>query len=112
MPFAFRRDGHVVHGFIDLLYRAPDGVWTVVDHKTDNVACDEAELRRHARIYHLQMAVYAEAISALTGGTPRAVVVFLRCPAQPVVLDAAELRAELDAVPLRTLVEMLREETS
>ncbi len=52
----------------------------------------------------------AEPMSALINSATGAVVC-LRCRTQPSVPDAAELRAELDAVPLRLHVEMLREDT-
>jgi hypothetical protein len=35
---------------------------------------------------------------------------FLSCPGQPVVLDRTELQAELDAVPLHMLLDLLRED--
>ena len=94
---------------IDLLYRAPDGTWTVVDYKTDRVEADKLEL--HARAYYLQMAVYAEAVAAHAGKVPRVMLVFLHHPNLPIVLKPADLRAELDKVPLKTLIEMLREDT-
>ena len=109
LPFVFQRDSHVIHGVIDLLYRAPDGTWTVVDYKTDRVEADKLEL--HARAYYLQMAVYAEAVAAHAGKVPRVMLVFLHHPNLPIVLKPADLRAELDKVPLKTLIEMLREDT-
>lgn len=108
LPFVYKRDGNVIHGVIDLLYRGTDGVWTVVDYKTDKV--DVENLRAHARTYHLQMAVYAEAVEAQTGREPRVMLVFLRHPDKPVLLSRAELNAELESVPLNTLIEILREE--
>lgn len=110
LPFVYRRDGHVVHGVIDALYRRPDGLWTLVDYKTDYVETPEA-LAAHARMYYLQMAVYAEAVTAQTGKPPRVLLVFLHFPHQPVELDNAALRAELENVPFETITELLTEKT-
>lgn len=109
LPFVFQRDGHVIHGIIDLLYRDSQGRWTLIDFKTDNVP--EAALRAHAQTYHLQMAVYAEAVAAQTGTSPRVQLVFLKYPDKPVTLDAQELADELAAVPLRSIVEAMAEPT-
>lgn len=111
LPFVYQRDGHVIHGYIDLLYRDANGRWTVVDYKTDGVKGDPESLKRQARIYCLQLAVYSEAVAAQTGQTPRAMLVYLHHPDQPVIFDSAELQAELEKVPLQTLIELLSTET-
>jgi ATP-dependent helicase/nuclease subunit A len=111
LPFVYQRDGHVIHGYIDLLYRDAHGRWTVVDYKTDGVKGDRGSLERHARIYCLQLAVYSEAVAAQTGQTPRAMLVYLNHPDQPVTFDPAVLQAELEKVPLHKLIEMLNGET-
>ena len=51
---------------MDVLFRNPaDGVWTILDYKTNQVAAEEveAEIRRHG--YAAQMTLYACAVSRL-----------------------------------------------
>jgi ATP-dependent helicase/nuclease subunit A len=112
LPFVYQRDGHVIHGYIDLLYRDGQGRWTVVDYKTDRVTGGHDGLQEHARIYCLQLAVYAEAVAAQTGQTPRAQLVYLQYPDAPVTFDSEALQSELEKVPLHTLIELLSTETS
>jgi ATP-dependent helicase/nuclease subunit A len=111
LPFVYQRDGHVIHGYIDLLYRDSKGQWTVVDYKTDSVLGGRDGLSNHARIYCLQLAVYAEAVAAQTGQIPRALLVYLKHPDRPIEFDHATLAAELEKVPLYKLIEMLNAET-
>ncbi len=66
----------LVEGYIDLLYRTPDG-FVVVDYKTDAAAGD-AHRRRRAAAYRWQLATYAHAVEVATGiPVLRAVVCFL-----------------------------------
>jgi ATP-dependent exoDNAse (exonuclease V) beta subunit len=75
LPFIFERETHIIHGVMDVLYRAPDGGWTLVDYKTSQVIGASGargrvtvnDLRRHARRYHMQLGVYAEAAQAQLG---------------------------------------------
>ncbi|MYB03957.1 MAG: PD-(D/E)XK nuclease family protein, partial [Acidimicrobiaceae bacterium] len=60
-PFGAR----LVEGYVDLVYRGPDGL-VVVDWKTDSVAGDGGVDAKLAR-YRLQGAAYAAAIEAVTG---------------------------------------------
>ena len=112
LPFVYQRDGHVIHGYIDLLFRDAQGRWTVVDYKTDTVPGGRDGLKSHARIYCLQLAVYAEAVAAQTGQTPRAMLVYLKHPNDPVTFDNTMLQAELEKVPLHKLIEMLSADTA
>ena len=57
-------DGRLLEGYIDLLYRGPDGL-VVVDHKTAATA-DPAELDRRVEGYRIQGASYALIIGATT----------------------------------------------
>ena len=67
---------HLVEGYVDLLYRIPDG-FVVVDYKTDAAPTD-ADRRRLAQTYRLQLATYAHAVEAATGiPVQRAVLCFL-----------------------------------
>ena len=71
-PFGER----LVEGYVDLVYRGPDGL-VVVDWKTDSVAGDDGVDAKLAR-YRLQGAAYAAALEAVTGEqVARMVFVFL-----------------------------------
>ncbi|MYJ80728.1 MAG: hypothetical protein F4046_02760, partial [Acidimicrobiaceae bacterium] len=87
-PFSDR----LVEGYIDLVYRGPDGL-VVVDWKTGAIAGDgAAELAR----YRLQGAAYAAALEAVTGEpVARMVFVFLD-PAGAVERDLPDLPAAVD----------------
>ena len=52
-----------VQGVIDLLIQSADGQWLVIDYKSDRVA--PADVAAHARRYHLQMLLYADAAHRL-----------------------------------------------
>ncbi|NDJ61682.1 MAG: UvrD-helicase domain-containing protein, partial [Chloroflexi bacterium] len=67
VPVVYQTDKRLIHGIIDVLFQRPDGVWVVVDYKTSFVAAqpDMAQLQAHARRYHLQVGVYAQAVAAL-----------------------------------------------
>ena len=54
----------MVRGRIDLLIRE-ESSYLVVDYKTDRVAAEELEARRED--YQTQMAIYREAVTAITG---------------------------------------------
>jgi ATP-dependent exoDNAse (exonuclease V) beta subunit len=89
----------LVEGYIDLLYRGPDGL-VVVDHKTDQVA-GEADTDAKVARYRLQGAAYARALG-LVLGEPVARMVFVFCrPDGPAVErtlpDLAAAMAEVDA---------------
>jgi ATP-dependent helicase/nuclease subunit A len=57
--------GRLVEGYIDLLYRTPDGL-VVVDYKT-SASSDPDELDRRLESYRNQGAAYAAAVAAATG---------------------------------------------
>ena len=57
-------DGRLLEGYIDLLYRGPDGL-VVVDHKTAATS-DPEELDRRVEDYRIQGASYALTVSAST----------------------------------------------
>jgi ATP-dependent helicase/nuclease subunit A len=68
-PISFMHEGVLVDGQIDLAFETADG-WTVVDFKTD------AELGANEDLYRGQVALYAEALAAIT--TKPAAAVILR----------------------------------
>jgi ATP-dependent helicase/nuclease subunit A len=55
--------GDFITGTIDRLYRAPDGLWTVLDYKTDSIS--GAELERRAAVYWAQLDFYAVMVRRL-----------------------------------------------
>lgn len=57
--------GRLLEGYIDLLYRTPEGL-VVVDYKTAAIS-DPAELDRRLESYRNQGASYAAAVEATTG---------------------------------------------
>ena len=67
-------EGTTVEGYIDLLYRRPDGL-VIVDYKTDAVQ-GEADLDAKIARYALQGATYAVAVEEAVG-EPVASMVFL-----------------------------------
>ncbi|PYR08902.1 MAG: hypothetical protein DMG00_14535, partial [Acidobacteria bacterium] len=62
-------DGALVEGVVDLAFEE-NGVWTVVDYKTDRELATEGEDR-----YRRQVALYATAIARATGRPARGVLV-------------------------------------
>ena len=57
--------GSVLEGYVDLLYRSPDGL-VVIDHKTDRVT-DDDDLAAKLAAYRVQLAAYAVAVERATG---------------------------------------------
>ncbi len=66
-PITIIREGTLIDGQIDLAFEGGDG-WTVVDFKTD------AELGAADEVYRRQVALYAEALAAITGQPARATI--------------------------------------
>jgi hypothetical protein len=74
-------DGRLLEGYIDLLYRGPDGL-VVVDHKTAATS-DPDELDRRVEGYRIQGASYALTVAATTAEPVVSGSTFLldsRCP--------------------------------
>ncbi len=89
----------LVEGYIDLLYRTPDGL-VVVDWKTDQVGSPD-ELDAKVARYRLQGASYAAALAAATGEKiSRMTFVFLREDGATEV-DLPDLPAAMDEVVRR-----------
>jgi ATP-dependent exoDNAse (exonuclease V) beta subunit len=63
-------DGMLVEGIVDLAFEE-DGIWTVVDYKTDR------ELAGGEESYRRQVALYAAGISVATGSAARGILVRL-----------------------------------
>ena len=63
-------DGVLIEGVVDVAFRE-EGVWTVVDYKTDR---DLEEAGGAIDVYRRQVALYAEMITRATGEPARAVL--------------------------------------
>ena len=84
----------LVEGYVDLVYRGPDGL-VVVDWKTDTIAGDDGVDAKLAR-YRLQGAAYAAGLEAVTGEqVARMVFVFLD-RAGAIEAELPDLRAAVD----------------
>jgi ATP-dependent exoDNAse (exonuclease V) beta subunit len=72
VPLAAKHAGGIVEGIVDVAYKE-DGVWTVVDFKTDAPELGSRTLSA----YEKQVRVYAEVIETATGCPARASLLFL-----------------------------------
>ncbi|MCA0458895.1 MAG: UvrD-helicase domain-containing protein [Chloroflexi bacterium] len=84
IPFVYQSDKRIIHGILDVLFQRPDGTWVVLDYKTSHVAgyqspADKKLVSDHALRYHLQIGVYAAAVSAQLGGIiPETYIYYIR----------------------------------
>jgi hypothetical protein len=83
----------LLEGYIDLLYRGPDGL-VVVDYKTAATA-EPSELDRRVAGYRLQGAAYAVAVGRATGEAVTRVVFVFLTPAGPVERELPDLDAAI-----------------
>jgi ATP-dependent exoDNAse (exonuclease V) beta subunit len=88
--------GRLLEGYIDLLYRTPDGM-VIVDYKTA-ATNDPTELARRVDGYRLQGASYALAVRQTTGEPIARVVFAFLTPAGPVELDLADIETAVGEV--------------
>ncbi len=86
----------LLEGYVDLLYRGPDGL-VVVDHKTAATA-DPAELDRRVEGYRLQGAAYAVAVGRATGEPVVRVVFLFLTPSGAVERELGDLAAAMAEV--------------
>jgi len=96
-------DGTTIEGYIDLVYRAIDGL-VIVDYKTDAVPDDES-LAAKVESYRIQLAAYAVALEQVLGEpVARCQLVFLREEGSQTVdiadLDTAKTEAAVRAAAL------------
>jgi len=75
LPFVLDTPLGKLHGVIDLLFQDKDGVWHLVEWKTDWV--DEKSLDDKVMEYREQIAVYNSAVQSILGFTPEAHLCFL-----------------------------------
>ena len=88
--------GRLLEGYVDLLYRGPDGL-VVVDYKTA-ATDDPAELDRRLHGYRLQGASYALTVAAATGEPVVRVTFLFLTPSGPVERELDDLDAAVDDV--------------
>jgi ATP-dependent exoDNAse (exonuclease V) beta subunit len=89
-------DGRLLEGYIDLLYRSPEGM-VIVDYKTA-ATDDPAELARRADGYRLQGASYALAVGQTTGEPVHRVVFAFLTPAGAVEVDLDDIEVAIGEV--------------
>jgi len=108
LDFLLKVGPATLRGQIDLLLCGPEGVWRVVDYKSDKLA-DESKcgLAEHSLHHRLQMLIYAMAAGRhLQGPAPQATLYYLRPAASHTFLfDEAALSAGEDE--LTTLLKSL-----
>jgi ATP-dependent helicase/nuclease subunit A len=75
------QDYIIVQGIIDLLIKTPKGL-LIVDFKTDDVSPDQVSHR--AELYRSQLALYAQAASAITGQKILSKWLYFLTPALPI----------------------------
>lgn len=84
IPFVYRSDKRIIHGVLDVLFQRQDGSWAVLDYKTSHVkgyqrGVNEKLLSDHALRYHLQVGVYAAAVTEQLGGiVPDTYIYYIR----------------------------------
>lgn len=84
VPFAFKENGTIVEGKIDVLFEESGDI-TIVDFKTDKVA--EGDLKERAEHHRPQVETYRQAITAACGRPPREAILFFLHPMVPVTVD-------------------------
>jgi ATP-dependent exoDNAse (exonuclease V) beta subunit len=89
-------DGRVLEGYIDLLFRAPEGL-VVVDYKTAATS-DPGELARRVEGYRVQGASYAMTVGGSTGERVVRVSFVFLTPDGAVELDLPELELVMEEV--------------
>jgi ATP-dependent helicase/nuclease subunit A len=108
LPFIYERDTHIVHGVIDILFQRANGTWVLADYKTSRIGRTARRglgggvqvyeaLAVHARRYHLQVGVYAEAAQAQLNGILPSVFIHYISYATSVEIPTATWREALAA---------------
>ncbi len=92
LPIAVERDGVVIEGIIDLLYREDDGSLVIVDFKTD-VQISEAT----QSAYWHQLSLYAELLAETTGERISELVLVL---CRPNFADVRRQKLQHSSAPL------------
>ena len=86
----------LLEGYIDLLYRGPDGL-VVVDYKTAATS-EPAELDRRVEGYRIQGASYATTVAGATGENVARITFLFLTPDGPVARDLTDVGASVARV--------------
>jgi ATP-dependent helicase/nuclease subunit A len=86
VPFAFKQNGNIVEGRIDVVFREDDDI-TVIDFKTDRVT--RGSIKSKVEDYRPQTETYARAVQAGFGRLPREVILYFLHLMEPVVVFEA-----------------------
>src|SRR5579871_2701646 len=101
LPFTLKFGDRTISGVIDSLFFSKFQRWNVLDYKTSPVTNQGGTLperiREHAKRYHAQFGLYAQAVEAMTGQTPDAHVYYVRY-SYTVHVEEATWKAALDAL--------------
>jgi len=84
VPFAFKENGTIVEGKIDVLFEEA-GEITIVDFKTDKVT--KSDLKERTEHYRTQVETYRQSITATCGKPPKEVILFFLNPMAAVTVD-------------------------
>jgi ATP-dependent exoDNAse (exonuclease V) beta subunit len=68
LPFIYKTKKGILKGQMDLLYMEPNGQWTILDYKTNQV--DATGLPALSAFYRMQLALYAYIFGKLYGTFP------------------------------------------
>jgi len=80
LDFQMRVGSAILRGQIDLLYADREGIWRIVDYKSDAISA--LEVPEHSRRYHLQMLSYAAALEKHLGEIPRTATLYYLKPGE------------------------------
>lgn len=106
MPFMYRLEDTVIHGIIDVVYQDKAGDWHVGDYKTGFVSQDQ--FRQHAQRYHLQIGIYASALSAHLGTMPQTFIHYVQHTVR-LAIPQADWEIALKSKSLRARIHELLE---
>ena len=93
LPFVIPWQGRIVHGAMDAAYQMADGIWRIVDFKTDRLRGETARAYTLTH-YAIQMALYLEALK-MQFDAPCEVGVYYIRESRLEIFTAVELEAAL-----------------
>lgn len=79
-PESFTPGGRYLQGFIDCLYQGEDGLWRILDYKTNRIP--DGDLVAAAAPYEMQMLLYALAAERVLGHPPAELILYFLRPGQ------------------------------
>ncbi len=75
VPFSYFDNGILTEGYIDLLFKEPDG-WTILDLKTDQIS--ESQLKERSQFYTQQLSIYETAMKQMDMAVKNKILYFVR----------------------------------